>query len=316
MVHEEVHVEQHAHGNKEQAGEDVLKGEDAFEDVEAVFRAGEQEPGKERAEGEGEAERGRAEGDGEAQAEHGHEHKLLAPGAEHELHDAGNNMAGEEPAADEDHQRSPGGDEHPPNVRVPLPGEDRDGEHHGDDGDVLKDEHGKVEPALRGFGLRLLLEAAEHDGGGGQGGEEAVHHALLPCLAYEHAKAHERADGQRHLRSAADEHGSLQAHEFFPGHLKADGEQQQDDADLRQQFDRVGVLDEPQGRGAAQDAGQQEPHNRRYLDLVADEQDADGKAENGDDVGKKGDIHSSGGSIKRKALLWHVVVSTSQCGEK
>ena len=186
-----------------------------------------------------------AEGDGEAQAEHGHEHELLAPGTEHELHDAGDHMAGEDPASYEDHQRPPGGDEHPPEVRVPPPGEDRDGEHHGDDGDVLKDEHGKVEPALGGFGLRLLLEAAEHDGGGGQGGEEAVHHALLPRLAREHAEAHERADGQHHLRRAADEHGAFQAHEFFAGHFKADGEQQQDHADLRQQFDRVGVLDEP-----------------------------------------------------------------------
>ena len=59
----------------------------------------------------------------------------------------GTDMAGEDPAAYEDHQRPPGGDEHPPEVRVPPPGEDRDGEHHGDDGDVLKDEHGKVEPA-------------------------------------------------------------------------------------------------------------------------------------------------------------------------
>ena len=91
---------------------------------------------------------------------------------------------------------------------------------------------------------------------------------------------------------------AFQAHEFFAGHFKADGEQQQDHADLRQQFDRVGVLDEPQGRGAAQDAGQQEPHDGRDFDLVADEQDADGKAENGDDVRKKRDVHSSGGSIK------------------
>ena len=302
MVHEEAHVEQHTHGDEEQAGEDVLEGEDAFEDVEAVFRSGEQEPGEERAEGEGEAERGRAEGDGEAQAEHGHEHELLAPGTEHELHDAGDHMAGEDPASYEDHQRPPGGDEHPPEVRVPPPGEDRDGEHHGDDGDVLKDEHGKVEPALGGFGLRLLLEAAEHDGGGGQGGEEAVHHALLPRLAREHAEAHERADGQHHLRRAADEHGAFQPHEFFAGHFKADGEQQQDHADLRQQFDRVGVLDEPQGRGAAQDAGQQEPHDGRDFDLVADEQDADGKAENGDDVRKKRDVHSSGGSIKAERM--------------
>lgn len=42
-----------------------------------------------------------------------------------------------------------------------------------------------------------------------------------------------------------DEHRAFQAHEFFAGHFKADGEQQQDHADLRQQFDRVGVLDEP-----------------------------------------------------------------------
>ena len=83
---------------------------------------------------------------------------------------------------------------------------------------------------------------------------------------------------------------------------KADGEQQQDHADLRQQFDRVGVLDEPQGRGAAQDAGQQEPHDGRDFDLVADEQDADGKAENGDDVRKKRDVHSSGGSIKAERM--------------
>ena len=58
--------------------------------------------------------------------------------------------------------------------------------------------------------------------------------------------------------------GRFSPHEFFAGHFKADGEQQQDHADLRQQFDRVGVLDEP-GRGAAQDAGQQEPHDGRDL---------------------------------------------------
>ena len=61
-------------------------------------------------------------------------------------------------------------------------------------------------------------------------------------LPYRHMA---RADGQHHLRRAADEHRAFQAHEFFAGHFKADGEQQQDHADLRQQFDRVGVLDEP-----------------------------------------------------------------------
>ena len=34
----------------------------------------------------------------------------------------------------------------------------------------------------------------------------------------------------------------------------------------------------------------------------ADEQDADGKAENGDDVRKKRDVHSSGGSIKAERM--------------
>ena len=50
---------------------------------------------------------------------------------EHELHDAGDHMAGEDPASYEDHQRPHGGDEHPPEVRVPPPGEEREGEHHG-----------------------------------------------------------------------------------------------------------------------------------------------------------------------------------------
>ena len=57
---------------------------------------------------------------------------------------------------------------------------------------------------------------------------------------------------------AADEHGAFQPHEFFAGHFKADGEQQQDHADLRQQFDRVGGSGRapgPWGRTGRRSAG-------------------------------------------------------------
>jgi len=158
------HVEQHPHRNEKEAREYVLEGQDVLKDVEAVFRAGKQEPGEKGPQGEGQAERSRAERDGETQAEHGHEHQFLAARAQDELHDAGHDVPGEHPAAAEDGQRAPCGKEHVRHVRFPVSGEDRDREHHGHHGDVLKDEHRKGQPALRGFGLRLLLQAAEHDG--------------------------------------------------------------------------------------------------------------------------------------------------------
>ena len=74
----------------------------------------------------------------------------------------------------------------------------------------------------------------------------------------------------------------------------SDGEQEQNHADFGQQFDRVGIFDQPEGRGAAQDAGQQKADDGRYLDLMADEKHADGKAEDGNDVRKKRYVHAKG----------------------
>ena len=48
MGKEEAHVEQHAHGNEEDAGKDFLEGHDAFQRVEAVLRLRHHETGQKR----------------------------------------------------------------------------------------------------------------------------------------------------------------------------------------------------------------------------------------------------------------------------
>lgn len=95
----EIHIQQHADGNEEQAGEDHLERQNAFHHAQAVFRLRQQQPGHECPQREGKPQPGRADGNGEAQAERADKQQFPAAGAHNHEHEPGQHMLGQNPAA-------------------------------------------------------------------------------------------------------------------------------------------------------------------------------------------------------------------------
>ena len=70
-------------------------------------------------------------------------------------------------------------------------------------------------------------------------------------------------DGQQQLQPAADEDQHPDAHQFGEGELDADGEEEQDHADLGKLLDLMGVGNQAESGRSGDDAGQQEADHRR-----------------------------------------------------
>ena len=81
------------------------------------------------------------------------------------------------------------------------------------------------------------------------------------------------------LQGAAGQDFPAHAGDARNGELDADGEQEQDDADLGHHFHVVASADEPDAVGTEDDAGGQESHNDRESELLKEEDDGDGEGE-------------------------------------
>ena len=278
MGHEELHVEQHAHGHEEDAGKHFLEGKHGLQRVQAVFRFRQHEACKERAEGQRKAYHIGDERHGEAEAQRGHQHEFAASGTDHAEHEPGQDELAEEQDAADSGNALAGGKGHGVHIDIEPAAQKREHEHHRDDGKVLKDQHGKAGAALRGVHLRLLLEQTEHDGRGRKRDHTAVHqpeaHAAPPEGEAEHG-GHREDD----LRCTAKQEWPLHAHQFLAGKLHADGEHEEGHAHFGHKVHHFLVGDEAEGGRAAEHAGEQKAHDGREAEAVADKDDDDGEKE-------------------------------------
>ena len=207
-------------------------------------------------------------------------------------------LAEEQDAADDEKALACGKD-HGIHVEFQPAGEQGEDEHHGHDGEVLENEHGKAYLPLRGFGERLLLQNAQHYGRGGKRDHASVHDAE-PRPAPPEGEGEDEGRGQKHLGGAAEKERLFQAYQFLAGKLHAYGEHEEGHPHFRHHVHGFRAGNEPEGRRAAQNAGEQKAYNGGQAEAETDEDDDDGKNKQYDDFVEDQFFH--GNSILRALL--------------
>jgi len=144
---------------------------------------------------------------------------------------------------------------------------------------------------VRGLHLRLALENIEDNGSAAQGHQEADKHRLAQTQAKVPGHQEKQKTGGRHLQRTAEEHRATQLQEIGKGKFNADGEQQQNDPDFRQDLHFMGHPDKAQHLGAGQHPGENETHQGRDPQAVTDENHPDGQGINDNQIKNDGDFH-------------------------
>ena len=147
-------------------------------------------------------------------------------------------------------------------------GQQGNGQDHRHHAQVLEHQDAHGQAAVRGIQLAARGQRAQDYGRAGNGDHAPQEHRR-PRRQPERPGNARRAC-QRHcdLDAAAQEHRLPEPAQAVDGQLQADAEQQQDDADLRQQLDLMGVVDQAQSGRSGQHAGQDEPGDRRDADAA------------------------------------------------
>ena len=136
-------------------------------------------------------------------------------------------------------------------------GQQRQQGQHGDDGNVLKEQHGKCALASRAAQQALFSQRLQHDGGGGRGHHAASRHRHLPRHVEGHAQTGHHGHGTQHLQPAQPqqlvaqppERGRLQLHAYQKEHHHH--------AEFGHFLDFVGFAAHQPQHGADDDAGNQ-----------------------------------------------------------
>ena len=162
--------------------------------------------------------------------------------------------------------------------------EERHDQHHGNHGDVLKDQDPQGGPPVGTFKLGPLLEELEYDGGAAERDEKSHEEGFVegsPCQA-----AHEeyRQCGQENLARTAHDDQAFDGEEALQGKFHADGEQQEHDADFRENLHFVKGADEAESVGSRQYSRDEKSHDGMDPEAVAQEDHGDGKDENDQDL--------------------------------
>ncbi len=262
VVPEHDGVDQHAHRDEEDGGEDVAQRDHVGERGVAELVFGQRQPGKEGAEGDREAEEAAARrqpdrehdrreqgelvraGVGDAAPDHGQDERAQHVGRR-DQRDAGDN--GEDDFAG----------------RERFAAEGRDDYHHEDGAELLQDANVDRGDAGDRLELAAAFEDLHDDDGARVGGEEAEDDGDLAAEAEERADEEADRDGEDDLATTAKQGEPAVVEQMAERELDADAEHEQDDADVGGVRDVLEVADGPRRVGANDNAGDEEADNRR-----------------------------------------------------
>ena len=148
----------------------------------------------------------------------------------------------------------------------------------------------------------------QHDGRAGQRDDEAEVDALLRRRAHDDGPRPDDRRGAEELDRPAEKELPSQVGEVRERELQTDDEEQQDNADLGEQFDLTDIADQAERVGTGKHARQQQADRRGDAEAVADDGRGHRQREDDDDVGAG--RASSSGSAPRGG----VPRSASRCG--
>ncbi len=243
-------VEPQPDGDQEDAEREAAEGRGDDLDLGMIVGLGDQYPGEQCAEAGAEADTagGEAAEHQDEQADREEQLGALGPrglGEQHRQEEA----AGEQQAGD--HREVEG-------QRPEQGGPARPSVEHEQDGDkaqILEQQDGERDPADAAGGPG----DGEDQGGRAHRQREPEHDPAAAARAESPAEPAEQQRGQQHLRAAQPEHRLAHRAEALEAHLKPDGEEEEEDAELGEGLDGVGIgdADRAQPRPALRPAAEQ-----------------------------------------------------------
>ena len=228
----------------------------------------------------------------EANQKDGEHEQIALSSLDHEGEDAWNEHDACREHSTEDEDGGAGGAKHF-FARAALSGEKRDGEDHGNDAEVLKDENSDGETPVRRVELATPREPAKHHGRARHGNDEADEHRRSWGKPERVRNQSGECDGHRDLNTAAEHHGLPQPSEAFEREFEADPEEKKHDTHLGEDFDLVRVVDQSQRRGPDQRARENEACNRGDSETAKQCDDDDGSREDDHQVFEKIELRHS-----------------------
>ncbi len=293
---EEWKVQEHAHRDEEDPVEDVPERQNLGRDLVDVVRLGDHHPREKRTHPQRKAEPVRKVGGAEAHQQHGHGEDLPAVQPDDFLEEAGD----EEPRQQEQH-RNPGaglrqGQEDGGELgRFPL-AKGGDEKHHRDHRHVLEQQDPERQPPVHAVDFQLVGVHLQDDRRAGEGDDEAHEDRLgdgRPGKRQDHEGKKDRGEN---LRPAGPQHLPPHLPQAGKRDLQPDGEQEQDDADLRKRLDHPLFGDQSRSRRPHDRPRNEERRHHREAEPAEEERNRGGDRQ--DD----GQVAQDGGKFQRHSL--------------
>ena len=181
----------------------------------------------------------------------------------------------------------------------------------------MKDEQAEADLPVRVVRLALVGQHLEHDGGRAERDEKAREECGPPVHAEEGEQSRRQERRQPDLQAAAAEDQLLDAGESFEAELDADGEQQQDDADLRGGVHQLPVAHEAEGVRADEHPCEQEADDGDEPEALADVRDERARGDERDRLNQKWRGRSGGDKdVHRGTIIRHAQFTAPDYGKR
>ena len=243
--------------------------------LQAVLRLRYDEPGDEGTDGNGKP--GRRGHQGNADSEETDAKSEQVPVAEE--YDPVQRAPHHEPPADHQHDHDEQSAQefhaHRAHVRGSDAGQHRKYQDERQYAQILKQQHGDDRSPLRRVEFGPVRVGLGDDGGGGHGGDGAVEDGLTDRDGEGRRQPGDAKQRQAHLQRSADENGSRPLAHVRQRQFQSNGEEKECDPEFGQDFDLLGIADQPKPVGSHQHTCQQKSDQRRYRRTVRQCDDGD-----------------------------------------
>jgi len=281
-------VDLHADRHEEQPQQQSLERPDVRLDLVAVFGFREQQPGKKGAQRHGNAGLGhQPAGTQHHQQSDGDEEFLQPRGGDDPVERAQHAPADQHRSGDHGDglHRS---DRHGTEERGLRSAQQRQQRQQRHDGEILEQQHREGDAAVAGDHLATLDQHLDDEGGRREGEPAADDDSRLDGLSDREDGTADQQRGEEHLHRTQPEDVVPHELQALDGEFQADGEQQEDDAEVGQQQHAVRVFDQAQRVRAEQQPGGQIAEHGAGLEPAEQRHDADRRDEEDEDLFKMG----------------------------
>ncbi len=191
-------------------------------------------------------------------------------------------------------------------MTVACGAQDRQQEHHGHDGDVLKKQDAGGEPSMGRIEFGPVGIHLQHDGGAAEGRKKSEKDGLVQWVVERYCNARYCRNGQQNLGYPACQELASRPQNVGNGKFKPHREQKKDYADIGKALDDMDLGDDRRSIGSDEDSRDQESDESRQFGAVKKVGYGKRNSEDDDQLAKDVDFlfrHGRYNSIKNGEII-------------